>query len=654
MKKKNEKMVAKEAVVENDKPQTVTESKIKNSTEQVLSRTGIEAVNMLPSITIKQISAQLDRKSEELAEIVSEAVSKAIKEARSRTATTTQTEAEAIVEAIASEGIKISSEIIDLKEVLVVLKAVRIEIIEAVIGAKEIANAVTKVVVGVIAAEGEIAGAIAVAIEKAILEAAIVMLIMFETAQPNAEDETIVAVTRTKLRAQELMIRGAEKIMIISRAIAKLIAANPKSVGDVKKAVEEAEAEIEGGEDHYMFVGGRVPYMLVHLGILTWDQARWVHKEISQRHLNDTTMPHWFCEVSSLYAILKNMNVKNFRAVCEAPCPGAAHLSNIMMVKGLEIADAMRWLYVSVNPEEWSEGIWEKTLMRFRLFLVSQELSLTPIQQKVTGICIHFANRIRTLEGFGHHNIENKYETMMSYEENVEPPPQPAKKAKNGSSQPKNKATPAEEQAEERSKYDALLKAYFETIVEGVRNSTISDEQLPKLFSRDGAAKYLIKRHPDEFKADVDVKSVKDRLGRSSVWQNRNKVWAEIIGRKPLSLVETFGDQAFNEETGSRDGVNNADPAKAKYEDPVEDFLTSFRNKALLEGVPDREYVSKARKLTPKHVAEALKKQELFKNMEISTIASHVAGSQAWANRHFTLDVDIRMAHDDSTHGTDQ
>ena len=66
--------------------------------------------------------------------------------------------------------------------------------------------------------------------------------------------------------------------------------------------------------------------------------------------------------------------------------------------------------------------------MRLRLFLERQALSLNPIQQKITGIFVHFANRTRDLEGLGHNNIENKYEAMMSYDAGSEldaPPPPP-------------------------------------------------------------------------------------------------------------------------------------------------------------------------------------------------------------------------------------
>ena len=147
-------------------------------------------------------------------------------------------------------------------------------------------------------------------------------------------------------------------------------------------------------------------------------------------------------------------------------------------------------------------------------------------------------------------------------------------------------------------------------------------------------------RYPNEFAADIKIESVKDRLGRSPVWRNKNTVWQEITGRKPTSAVEAFGERVFDENTKKLDGVSEIDPGKEEFEEPIENFLISFQDKAAAEGVPRQEYLSMVSKLKPRHVAEELQKQERFKKMEISTISNRVVRSQAWANRQLTLNED--------------
>jgi len=173
-----------------------------------------------------------------------------------------------------------------------------------------------------------------------------------------------------------------------------------------------------------------------------------------------------------------------------------------------------------------------------------------------------------------------------------------------------------------------------------VRDGKICDKQLKEAFTRDAAAAYLISEHSDEFEAGIKIESVKDRLGRSPVWKERNTVWQDITGRKPRGMVEVFGEQAFDKDTKKLDGVSEVDPGKEEFEEPIENFLISFQDRAAAEGVPRQKYLSMVSKLKPKHVAEELQKQERFKKMEISTITNRVVRSQAWANRQLTLNED--------------
>ena len=434
------------------------------------SSNGSATAIVVAQITASEIAKALTAENEELAAVIKEAMTNAIEEAKTRmtlkditeskilsdeekevkikmfigdnaivapekeTKIATISEAEArqkaksILEKIAT-GTNGAEATIGITEAELVHETVAIATIEAVIKTKELAATLTEVITEATAAKNETTTAIATAIEEAMLEAAIVMIIGEATVSPNAKDEIAVAVTRAKLKAKTDVSRMLEIIKVMARAIAKLIIINPQNVEDVKNAIEEAEAarnEIEKrekeGEEHYILIGGKIPYMLVHLGKLNVTQAYFVCEEVSQRHLNDKDPPDYPCTIMSLSLLLEDLRGERpAKLDAEIDWASIREGNGIFgrnfeaTVRKISHGDEIRWLHDSINSNHCTARDKEAMLMRLRLFLERQALSLNPIQQKIMGICVHFANRARDLEGFGHNNIENKYEAMMSY-----------------------------------------------------------------------------------------------------------------------------------------------------------------------------------------------------------------------------------------------
>ena len=206
-------------------------------------------------------------------------------------------------------------------------------------------------------------------------------------------------------------------------------------------------------------------------------------------------------------------------------------------------------------------------------------------------------------------------------------------------SKPRSKPTKSGEERKQRlKKYEDAVTDRLNKLKDGVLQSVITSEKMEEELTTGKFAEHF-KKYDSRFKKS-EINSIIDRVRRSAAWKNRMGILKEVYGNRPPNLVEAYGEQAYDKDTGDLN-VSVVDTKREEYEDLVEAYLRDLQRKVLSGEITSEKFCSDVAELTSKAIAEWIKeKGPAFKDRSLKSIENDVKKSYAWINREEILDTE--------------